>query len=87
MKSPDDILWWAVTGLLGLVLMGMTWWVKNIWAMVIMQGAQIQTLNIELAKNYVPRAELQATFERIFNMLGEISKEVRQQNNHRGHDG
>lgn len=69
---PGAFLWWAFTGLLALVLAGMTWWVKNIWAMVTSQQAQISALNLELARNYVPRAELQSTFERIFKKLDEI---------------
>lgn len=69
---PNSLLWWAFTGLLTLVLLGMTWWVKNIWTMVTSQQAQISALNLELARNYVPRAELQATFERIFKKLDEI---------------
>lgn len=68
----NSVLWWAFTGLLGLVTAGMAWWVKNIWSMVSSQQQQISALNLELARNYVPRAELQSSFERIFNKLDEI---------------
>lgn len=60
--------------LLGLITAGIGWWVKNIWAMVIEQQKQITSLNLELAKNYVPRQELQSTFDRIFEKLDELLK-------------
>lgn len=60
------------------------WWVRTIQSAQIKQQdqmvelmRQISSLNVELAKNYAPRAELEKTFERIFNLLEEIRKEVR----------
>jgi len=63
--------------LLGLVIAGVGWWVKNIWAMVISQQEQISKLNLELAKNYATRAEFQATVDKIFEKLDEIQREMR----------
>lgn len=60
--------------LFGVVLTGVGWWVKNIWAMVIEQQKMIAALQVELAKNYVPRVELQDTFKRIFEKLDELLK-------------
>jgi cell division protein FtsB len=67
----------VVTTLLGIVLAGVSWWVKNIWAMVTSQQEQITKLNIELAKNYATRSEFQATVDKIFDKLDEIQREMR----------
>lgn len=53
------------------------WWVNNIWSMVKNLQAQITDLNVELARNYVPRQELKETFGRIFDKLDEIQRDVR----------
>lgn len=77
-----------VSTLLGLVIAGVSWWVKNIWAMVVAQQdahnkavlefqKQVSNLTLELARDYVPRKELQDTFKRIFDKLEEIQDEVR----------
>lgn len=66
----------VTTTLLGIVLAGIGWWVRNIWAMVIAQQAQITSLQVELARSYMPRAELQDTLKRIFDKLDEIQSEV-----------
>lgn len=65
-----------ITTLLGIVLAGVSWWVKNLWAMVVAQQVQITALQVELARGYMPRAELQDTLTRIFNKLDEIQSEV-----------
>jgi hypothetical protein len=61
-----------INGLFSVVGFGVAWWVKSIWAMVQSLQSQVVALNVELAKNYVPRAELQETFNRIFQKLDEI---------------
>jgi len=73
-----------ITGLLTVIGAGIGWWLKNLQATLVSQQAQMVTLmgqisqlNIELAKNYAPRQELQATFDRIFALLEDIRKEVR----------
>jgi hypothetical protein len=63
--------------LLGIVLSGVAWWVKNIWSMVTAQQAMIVTLQVELAKNYAPRAELEKQFDRINEKLDKIVADVR----------
>jgi hypothetical protein len=67
-----------MTALLGIVLAGVGWWVKTIWAMVVAQQVQITTLQVELARSYMPRAELQDTLKRLFDKLDEIQREVSQ---------
>jgi hypothetical protein len=69
-------LWQIVTFLLGLIVAGVGWWVKNIWATVMRQQELIVGLQVELAKSYVPRVELQETFMRIFDALEDIRKEL-----------
>lgn len=58
--------------LVSVILAGVSWWVKNIWSMVIEQQKLIAELQVELARNYVPRIELQQVFDRIFAKLDEI---------------
>ena len=64
--------------LAGLVFAFLSWWSANIWASVQSGQTQISALTVELAKNYVPRAELQSQFERLFAKLDEIQKQGRQ---------
>lgn len=66
-----------INGLFALVIAGFSWWAKTMWAMISSQQQQITELNIELAKNYVPRAELQDTFKQIFQKLDDIQKEIK----------
>jgi uncharacterized membrane-anchored protein YhcB (DUF1043 family) len=73
-----------VVGLLTIIGAGIAWWVNGIQETLRGQQkqmvelmTQISTLNIELAKNYAPRQELQQTFDRIFALLQEIQREVR----------
>lgn len=62
--------------LFGIVLAGGGWWMKNLWAMVMNQQQQIGELTRDLVGNYVPRRELQDTFNRIFERLDEIQREI-----------
>lgn len=39
-------------------------------------AAQIAALNLKLAEGYVPRAELENTFSRLFALLEEMRKEI-----------
>lgn len=56
---------------------GCLWWVNTIWSMTKVLQQQVNELHIELAKNYVPRQELQRTFDRLFTKLDEIQNEMR----------
>lgn len=60
--------------LTGVVLAGVGWWLNNTWAMLKSLQEQISAVNLKLAENYAPRAELQNTFDRIFEKLDEIQK-------------
>lgn len=85
---PEATTMMIINVLLGLVLAGVGWWVNNIWRMVLdLQKAhnnqavayqeQLSSLSLELAKNYPSRTELDPKFERLFNKLEEIQKEMR----------
>lgn len=63
--------------LAGLLLASIGWWTNNIWSTVQSQQQQITAVNVELAKNYAPRAEMQQQFERIFMKLDEIQKGIK----------
>lgn len=64
-------------GLFAIIGAGVTWWVNNIWSMVKTLQTDVSNLHVELVKNYVPRSELQAAFDRIFDTLEDIRKEVK----------
>lgn len=64
---------WLVGG--GAAVFG--WVVNALWGMVKTLQTDISSLHIELAKNYVPRAELEARLTRIQDTLDEIRDEIR----------
>lgn len=72
----------VVVGLTTVAGSVVAWWVSTIWGMVKAIQLQVTELNVELVKNYVPRAELQATFDRILNKLDSIQTELRNDRNH-----
>ncbi len=59
----------ALFGIAGSVV---AWWTNRMWSMVTILQGQLTDLNVELARNYVPRAELQDTFNRMDGKLNEI---------------
>lgn len=65
-----------ITSLVGFITAGIWLWVNNLWSMVRNQQEEINALSVDLAKNYVPRAELQRTFDAIFIKLEEIYREM-----------
>lgn len=67
----------VINVLIGLVVAGIGWWVNNIWGMVKSLLNQVAELNVKLAENYAPRVELQNTFQRIFDKLDEIQRDMR----------
>lgn len=77
MSDPTTMLLFVINGLFAIVGAGGAWWMNNIWNMVRSQQELLASLHIELAKNYVPRAELQHTFQQIFSKLDDIQKDVR----------
>lgn len=67
----------AIFGVLAAIIgFCITWWVNNIWSMVKVLQTDVSSLHVELAGSYVKRQELQATFDRIFDALDDIRKEV-----------
>jgi hypothetical protein len=71
-----NLLVGAVVTLTTLAGSGVAWWVSTIWGMVKTLQTQVSSLHVELAKNYAPRAELQSSFDRIFDKLDQIQKEL-----------
>lgn len=67
----------VINVLAGLVLGFLGWWSNNIWNTVQTMQQQVTALNVELARNYVPRVELQSNFERIYNKLDQIEKQTK----------
>lgn len=63
--------------LVGVLLTGLGWWCNNIWASVQSQQNQITQLNVELARNYAPRLELQARFDKIDTALDRIDAQTK----------
>lgn len=63
--------------LIGVIGSGIGWWVTNIWNMVKMQQKEISALHINLAANYVPRAEIEGKLGRIQDSLDEIRDHFR----------
>lgn len=53
------------------------WVVNRLWRMVETLQTDVSNLHIELAKNYVPRAELEGKLTRIQDTLDEIRDEFR----------
>lgn len=67
-----------ILNVLGAILLaGVGWWLNNLWAMVKSLQEQISTVHVKLVENYVPRAEMQDSFDRIFRKLDEIQKELK----------
>lgn len=66
----------ALNVLLGVLIAVIGWFANTTYTTVQTQQTQLTQLNIELAKNYVPRAELQSTFDKLFAELSEIRKSV-----------
>lgn len=63
--------------LLGVVVGIVAWWTKETWAKLQRLTDKVGEIDNDLGKNYVPRSELQKTFERIFDALDDIRKEVK----------
>jgi cell division protein FtsB len=83
-SAPSALDSQRLVNLLGAIVFAFFgWWGNNIWNSVQSQQQQITQLNIELAKSYVPRVELQEQFNRINAKLDQI---VDQQTRKSGHD-
>ena len=66
--SPQNL----INALAGIVFAFLGWWSNNIWNTVQNLQTQVTSLNIELARNYIPRTEVQANFDKILKKLDEI---------------
>lgn len=60
------------------LLAGVGWWLNNLWTMVKSLQEQLSAVHVKLVEQYVPRGEMQATMQRIFEKLDEIQREMRQ---------
>lgn len=71
--QPQELL-----NVLGAVLLaGIGWWLNNLWQMVKSLQEQVSAVHVKLVEHYVPRSELVNTFQRIFEKLDEIQKELK----------
>jgi hypothetical protein len=71
-----NILFTLCSVLFGIVMAVIGWWVKGIDKDVKDQQRELSEFKVDLAKGYVPRSELQATFERIFDTLDAMHREL-----------
>lgn len=72
----------ALFGIIGACVL---WWVNTIWGMVKSQQETITQLNVEMVKAYVPRAELEKTFSRLFDSLDKIQEQLTHVRNNQAH--
>lgn len=63
-----------INALAAISIAGIGWWLNNLWQMVKSLQEQISVVHVKLVEHYAPRAEMQATFQRIFEKLDEIQK-------------
>lgn len=64
--------------LFGIILAGGGWLVNNLWAQQRDTQKEVTELGRELARDYVPRAELQRTFDNLDRKLDDIQKLLRE---------
>lgn len=65
----------GAVGLLGSVLGACaTWWINRVWNSMDSLQKQVSDLNLRVAENYVPRAELEKNFERLFKAQEDSNK-------------
>lgn len=74
-----DVVMALFTGLISILLAGVSWWMSNLWKTVSRQQDQIIALSLKVAEGYMTKTELQQIFSRIFDALETIQKELRQQ--------
>lgn len=65
-----------INALAAISLAGIGWWLNNLWQMVKSLQEQISAVHVKMVEHYAPRAELQATFQRLFEKLDEIQREL-----------
>lgn len=63
-----------ISGLCMLIMTCLGWWVSNLYAEVRAQAAQITDLKVRLAQDYMTRADIEKSLERIFDKLDQIQK-------------
>jgi hypothetical protein len=68
-----------VLNVVGAILIaGAGWWLNNMWVMVKSLQEQLSAIHVKLVEQYPPRAEMQNVFNRIFEKLDEIQRELSQ---------
>lgn len=60
--------------LLGVALAVIGWWLNTVWQTLKGLQEQVSAVHVKLVEHYAPRAELQHTFERIFEKLDQIQR-------------
>lgn len=61
------------------------WWVNTIWSLVKGQQEQISALSLKMVEAYVPRVELEKTFDRLFEALNKIQDQLTHVRNNQAH--
>lgn len=69
---------WIINTLFGVVGTGGAWFINNMWRMMQSLQGQVVDLSVQLAKEYITRAEVQRTFESVDKKLDEIQRLLRE---------
>ena len=56
----------------GAILLGVGWWCREIWDSVKTLKNSLQGLEVDLAKNYSTKSEINARLDKIDDILGKI---------------
>lgn len=78
-KAKFDQAQKVINVLVALMLAVFGWMGNTVWSIVQTQQQQLTQLNIELAKNYMPRVELQQQLDRMTTQLERIDQQTRRQ--------
>jgi hypothetical protein len=65
-------LHWMVNGLLGLVLFGVGWFCRELWAAVQQLRKDLSTLENRISRDYVSYDRLRDVMQPVLDALGEI---------------
>lgn len=70
-----EIVMALFTGLLGIILTGVAWWVKTEWAMTVELQKRVNDLQVKFGE-YANRNEIDGKLEQIFEQLRELTRAV-----------
>ena len=70
-----EIVMGLFTGLLGIILAGVAWWTKTVWAMSVEQQKAINLLHVKFGE-YANRTEIDSKLNDIFEQLRELTRAI-----------